>query len=499
MGNKNINTNKNTINIDIDLGDRKPKRRSRRRPPPPPAEPAVPMLPAAPQAFGISAYAPRAVTFAPSTTMIQPDNPLNPPPYFDKLYTNQQATLEEMRRAFQEELEDVRQQLLNTAVPPHQVDNLTNEAKRQFEGELPTQDPAPSPQLQPMPSAAVLPPTPLVPPLPPMPSARLLQRLPQQPQVNPNLGLAGLPRIRTNAPRTPIQPPMDLDPFDNAVAGAPPMEGVDYRVPMDADFVFNNPIFNRVPPLVEEPVDPALQRVIQQGQLPPRPPVLGLPPQGPGPIIEEPVEPALQRVIQQGQLPPRPPVLALPPQGPGPIIEEPVEPALQRVIQQGQLPPAQPALALPAPPDEQQVGEIIVRNMAVGRRVRPRPNPNPVVNVPQLEAPAAANGVNLPLVVRPPRRQLAPYEPYRALNRLALPAPEQQVQQQNQLALPNQYNRDYYLNRAEGVIDLYRQQGLSKKRKSDYSNLIKQLAGQLGIETGRRNILTIIREIQAMR
>lgn len=139
--NKNVNTNKNNINIKIDMGDKAPKRRKpRRKAPPADQGPLIPQLPAAPQAFGISAYMPRPVVFAPSTTMIQPDNPVNPPAYLDKQFTNQQAALEEMRRAFQEEMEDVRQMLMHQADNPEQamqVDRLTRDAHTQFELELP--------------------------------------------------------------------------------------------------------------------------------------------------------------------------------------------------------------------------------------------------------------------------------------------------------------------------------------------------------------------------
>jgi hypothetical protein len=74
--------------------------------------------------------------------MIQPDNPVNPPAYLDKQFTNQQAALEEMRRAFQEEMEDVRQMLMHQADNPEQamqVDRLTRDAHTQFELELPQQ------------------------------------------------------------------------------------------------------------------------------------------------------------------------------------------------------------------------------------------------------------------------------------------------------------------------------------------------------------------------
>jgi hypothetical protein len=113
--NKNTASNKNNININIDL-DKSPKRkRPRKKPSPPPEAPAVLMMPPTSQAWGVSAYAPRPVTYAGSSVMIQPQNPINPPAYFDKILTNQEAAMNDLRDACKSELDDVRQLLLAQA------------------------------------------------------------------------------------------------------------------------------------------------------------------------------------------------------------------------------------------------------------------------------------------------------------------------------------------------------------------------------------------------
>jgi len=143
MPTKNTNTNtasnKNNISINIDL-DKSPKRkRPRKKPsPPPPEAPAVPMMPAAPQAWGISAYAPRPVTFAPSTQMIQPNNPFTPPAYFDKILTNQETAMNDLREAYKSELDDVRQMLLAQASHTGHIAGIENVLRRladRFESE----------------------------------------------------------------------------------------------------------------------------------------------------------------------------------------------------------------------------------------------------------------------------------------------------------------------------------------------------------------------------
>ena len=147
--NINTNTNKNNININIDLDTPKKKRRPRKKPSPPPQEayaPAVPQLPGQPQAFKITAYTPRPITFAPSTQMIQQEGALGMPYYFEKMLTNQERTMEEVRKSIQNDIEDMRNEMMANAQNQQHLGSIASAIRglqRQWESELP-----PTPQAQ---------------------------------------------------------------------------------------------------------------------------------------------------------------------------------------------------------------------------------------------------------------------------------------------------------------------------------------------------------------
>lgn len=126
MGNN--TNNKQTQSVKVVINNNiSPRRRrpQRRKPPPPPPEnlgempPPVPPMPQF--ATGLSPYANRPMTFAPSVQMIQADNGLRVPPYFEKPYTNREASLTEMRKALASELEDVKETLFAHINPQQQA------------------------------------------------------------------------------------------------------------------------------------------------------------------------------------------------------------------------------------------------------------------------------------------------------------------------------------------------------------------------------------------
>jgi hypothetical protein len=129
------NSNKQTQNVKVVVNNSccdKPKRRRRKPAPrqetPPENMGEMPMpVPPMPQfATGISPYANRPMTFAPSVQMIQADNGLRVPAYFEKPYTNREASLAEMRRALASELEDVKEALFSQVANPQQASQAQN-------------------------------------------------------------------------------------------------------------------------------------------------------------------------------------------------------------------------------------------------------------------------------------------------------------------------------------------------------------------------------------
>jgi hypothetical protein len=139
--NKNTATNKNHININIDL-DNAPKRKRRQRKKAPPQEPSTPdvlsapnLSAAAPHSVGITAFAPRPVVYAPSSTMIAEDNRLPPPAYFERQLTNIEHTMKTMRQAFNNELEDLRNGVA-MQMPPASLDAVLSKASTEFESQL---------------------------------------------------------------------------------------------------------------------------------------------------------------------------------------------------------------------------------------------------------------------------------------------------------------------------------------------------------------------------
>lgn len=121
------NNNKQSQNVKVIVNNNitaPPRRKQRRKPPPPPENTGdmpmpVPTMP--PFAVGMSPYANRPLTFAPSVQMIQADNGMRVPPYFEKPYTNREASLTEMRNALRSELEDVREALFAQARNPQEA------------------------------------------------------------------------------------------------------------------------------------------------------------------------------------------------------------------------------------------------------------------------------------------------------------------------------------------------------------------------------------------
>ena len=125
MPNKITQSNKQTQNVKVIVNnkccdEKKKKRKPRKQSNPSPDEldmsPPTPYLQAQPQSFGISPYPARAVTYAPSTQQISPEGVQLPiPSYFEKAYTNTERTMEDMRKAYQNELEELREAMLENA------------------------------------------------------------------------------------------------------------------------------------------------------------------------------------------------------------------------------------------------------------------------------------------------------------------------------------------------------------------------------------------------
>jgi hypothetical protein len=140
--NTNTNTNKNNINIKINVPvPEKPKKKPRRKPAPQQEE--APMLPnpvMSPAGTGTHAYPVRPVVYAPSSTLIQPDNPIpNLHSYFDKAFTNQQATMNSFRETMQDVVDEMRNLAVAHGDPSvvSEVHRATREAQTEFENTLP--------------------------------------------------------------------------------------------------------------------------------------------------------------------------------------------------------------------------------------------------------------------------------------------------------------------------------------------------------------------------
>jgi len=127
-------SNKQSQNVKVVVNNnccpKEPKPRRRRRPAPrqeeapSPSPDMPPVQPAMPHARGLSAYANRPMVFAPSTQMIQQGTPPIFPHYFEKPYTNREASLTEMRKAMREEFDDLREELVKGATNPRQVQEI---------------------------------------------------------------------------------------------------------------------------------------------------------------------------------------------------------------------------------------------------------------------------------------------------------------------------------------------------------------------------------------
>jgi hypothetical protein len=118
------------------------KRRKRRQQPPrpPPQEPQVQMpIPviANPRSQGIAALAPRPMIYSPITSRMMPENSLGVPSYFERELTNQQYTIENMRKDFQRELDDVQSMMQAKASRLEhlsQIEKVSQSALSSFDG-----------------------------------------------------------------------------------------------------------------------------------------------------------------------------------------------------------------------------------------------------------------------------------------------------------------------------------------------------------------------------
>jgi hypothetical protein len=412
QANKQTQNLKNNINIKIDM-DGTPKKRAPRRKAKSQSGggggggEAMPIagldyMPPAPQAWGISAYAPRPVTYAPSTQMIHHEgDPNGIPSYFDKFYTNYEATLNDMPESFQRELEDVREQMMAQAQKKEHldiIDKTSREAQTAFDDVLP----APR-----MPHADPPPPTPVSPAPPASPNFDIPAYLYPAP-------------INVNGPRSPIAQPMaqDLPP--------PPRE-----IPVDANGIVQQPASPVRPPM------PPAQPVLPAPQIPPALP-MPLPPLQM--LNNRPIVPMINNpLFEIGRELFQPPAEL-------PAAQQPLAlPAAQAPLA---LPAAQPQLALPAPVPMDIVAEE-QRRLLYNQ------------NAPIVEEPEDAIQYPIRRPRRPARQQ--PYQPRRERRRpaqlagmypgveqlpfdfpapqqqqLALPAPEQLAlpAPQEQLALP---------------------------------------------------------------
>ena len=359
--------------------------------------PGVDYIPPTPEAWGISAYAPRPVTYAPSTQMIQHEgDPNGIPPYFDKYFTNYEATLNDMRESFQRELEDVREQMMAQAQKKEHldiIDKTSQAAQTAFDDELPPPrmphaDPPASPNLD-IPAHLYPPPINVVGPGSPI-----------APPVAPNLDIPAhlYPRpINVNAPHTPVAQPMLED--------ARP-------IPVDANGIVQQPASPVRPPM------PPAQPVLPAPQIPPALP-MPLPPLqllNNRPLVLMMANPLFE--IGRDLFRPRPQAQQALPAAQAPLA----------------LPAAQAPLALPAPVpmDIEEQRRLLYNQIA------------PLVEEPE-------DAIQLPIrrPRRPPRQE--PYRPRRERERqgqlagLEVPqlpfnfqAPQQQLAlpAQEQLALP---------------------------------------------------------------
>ena len=142
------NNNKNINNIKINIGNvpnSKPKKNRRKgggAEEQSQAQPPIPyMPPSANQQIhvGVQPYAPRAQEYIPTSQMIQPENASVAPAYFEKAQTNIERTLEDMREAFQSELDDIKIELMGRATNYdhfNQIEQVSRAAQTEFENEL---------------------------------------------------------------------------------------------------------------------------------------------------------------------------------------------------------------------------------------------------------------------------------------------------------------------------------------------------------------------------
>lgn len=156
QSNKQTQSVKVVVNNNTNCCD-KPKPRRRRKPAPrqeeaPPPDMMMPPLPPMKEfARGLPAYPIRPTLFAPTTQMIQPENGLTQlPAYFDKQFTNQQATLEEIQRSLRHNYEELATQL--NALSPANDDEMSSAVWNAPPSALPSSPLRPASPLAPPPS-----------------------------------------------------------------------------------------------------------------------------------------------------------------------------------------------------------------------------------------------------------------------------------------------------------------------------------------------------------
>ena len=353
--------------------------------------PGVDYMPPTPEAWGISAYAPRPVTYAPSTQMIQHEgDPNGIPPYFDKYFTNYEATLNDMRESFQRELEDVREQMMAQAHKKEHLDVIqktSQAAQTAFDDEIPP---------------------------PHMPHA--------DPPASPNLDIPAHlypPPINVDGPRSPIAPNLDIP----AHLYPPPINVNAPRSPIDQH-------------MQEEPrqIPVDANGIVQQPASPVRPPI---PP--PQPVLPAPqIPPALPMPLPPLQMLNNRPIV---PMYNNPLFE--IGADLFRPRPQAQHPAAQAPLALPAAPAPLALPAPVPMDIVAEEQRRLLYNQQ----APRVEEPEDAIQGPIRRPRRPARPQ--PYRPRRerqrpgqlaggqAVEQLALPAPQQlALPAPEQLALP---------------------------------------------------------------
>ena len=126
-------SNKQSQNLKIVINNnvspqrkRRPRRKPQAQPPENTGEMPSPVPPMPQFATGLSPYQNRPAIFSPSMQVIHADNGLHVPPYFEKPYTNREASLTEMRRALAAELEDVKEALFAQVANPQQAHRVMN-------------------------------------------------------------------------------------------------------------------------------------------------------------------------------------------------------------------------------------------------------------------------------------------------------------------------------------------------------------------------------------